>query len=169
MSPQTPSLDVFEKPRATREILVVDDLPEICAFFTSLLRRLREYDVKLTTETDSAAALEVVQNKPFDLIVSDFRMRQVDGVEVLSAARHANPQGKRILMTGYNEIPTSVERIREADVDAYIQKPLRSQDLLLLIFDFLNENPRTLDSCRAHARELEAMGLREERGATGLS
>ena len=145
-----------------REVLVVDDLPEIGDFFKALIRRLREFDIHLTTEVNSARALEMVRERPFDLVVSDFRMRQVDGIEVLRAAYEKNPKGLRILMTGYNEIPTSVERIRDARVDAYIQKPLKSQDLLLLIFDFLNGNKEAIESSRRYAREMETMGAREE-------
>jgi DNA-binding NtrC family response regulator len=154
-----------------REVLVVDDLPEIGDFFKALIRRLREFDIHLTTEVNSARALEMVSERPFDLVVSDFRMRQVDGIEVLRAAYDKNPRGLRILMTGYNEIPTSVDRIRAARVDAYIQKPLKSQDLLLLIFDFLNGNVEAIESCRRYAREMETLGAREEAegGDTGIT
>ena len=148
--------------RKVREVLVVDDLPEIGDFFKALIRRLREFDIHLHTEINSARALEMVRAKPFDLVVSDFRMRQVDGVEVLRAAYEKHPRGCRILMTGYNEIPASMERIREAYIDAYIQKPLKSQDLLLLIFDFLNGNKEAIEASRRYAREMEAMGAREE-------
>ena len=152
-----------------REVLVVDDLPEIGDFFKALMRRLREFDIHLTTEVNSQRALEMVREKPFDLVVSDFRMRQVDGVEVLKAAHDRHPRGLRILMTGYNEIPTSVERIRLAHVDAYIQKPLKSQDLLLLILDFLNGNQDSIDTHRRYAREMEDLGAKEEaQGATTL-
>lgn len=141
-------------------------MPEICEFFVALMRRLKGFDITLTTETDSAKALELVRGAPFDLIVSDFRMRHVDGVEVLSAARAANPRGHRVLMTGYNEIPTSIERIREAGVDAYVQKPLKSQDLLLLLLDFLSANDESIERWRENARELELVGVREERSVT---
>lgn len=148
-----------------REILVVDDLAEIGDFFRALMRRMKEFDIHLTTETDSERALDLVRANQYDLIISDFRMRQVDGVEVLSGARRAHPDGLRVLMTGYNEIPTSMERIRQAGIDAYVQKPLRSQDILLLIFDFLNRNAEALDVHRREARDLERMGAGEERQA----
>ncbi len=150
-----------------RRVLVVDDMPEICDYFTSLAKRIRGFNVHLMTEVNSARALDLVKAQRFDLVVSDYRMREVDGVEVLQAAREHYPSGHRILMTGYNEIPTSIDRIRQADVDAYIQKPLKSQDLLLLLLDFIKENPQAIAACRAQARELELLGLREERGGTG--
>lgn len=147
---------------APKEVLVVDDLPEITEFFESLVRRLHDFRIHLTTETDSAKALELVQRKPFDLVVSDFRMADVDGARILAAASEQNPRGRRIMMTGYNEIPTDVRRLRAAQVDAYLQKPLKTQDLLLMILDFLHENPSSLDQCRRHARDLELMAEREE-------
>lgn len=155
--------------KRSREVLVVDDLPEIGDFFRALMRRMREFDIKLTTEANSERALELVRANRYDLIISDFRMRQVDGIEVLTAARQQNADGLRVLMTGYNEIPTSMERIKEARIDAYVQKPLRSQDILLLIFDFLNGNRSAIDACRQEARELETMGSHENHPAGGLS
>src|ERR1051325_5033004 len=149
-------------PKRAREVLVVDDLPEIGDFFRALMRRMHEFDIQLTTEANSEKALDLVYKSKFDLIISDFRMRKVDCIEVLPAARGHNPDGLRVLMTGYNEIPTSMDRIRGAKIDAYVQKPLRSQDVLLLIFDLLSGNAVALERCRADARELEVMGSREE-------
>jgi DNA-binding NtrC family response regulator len=146
----------------TREILVVDDLPEIGQFFTGLLRHLKGFDIKLTTETDPERAIRLLGERRFDLVVSDFRMKTRDGVDVLEAALASNPAAGRILMTGYNEIPTPMLRIRRARIDAYIQKPLRAQDLLLLLFNFLQNDPETLDRCRRAAREVETLGTREE-------
>lgn len=143
----------------TREILVVDDMPEICEFFSALLRRARNLDVRVTTEVNSARAVALLQTRPFDLVVSDFRMREADGLDVLTTARRSNPGGLRVLMTGYNEIPATGERIREANVDAYLQKPLRSQDLLLLILELMNGNSQVLDSCRSQAREMEDLDM----------
>ena len=151
-----------------REILIVDDVPEILDFFKGLSRRLNGLSVHVTTENNSARALDAVKAQKFDVIVSDYRMRQVDGVEVLQAAREHHPAGHRILMTGYNEIPTSLDRIRAAGVDAYIQKPLKSHDLLLLLLDFLHGNEAAIAACRGHARELEAIASREEQ-AFGLA
>ena len=152
-----------------REILVVDDLPEIGEFFRALMRRVHEGGIRLTTEINSERALATVRERDFDLVISDFRMRQVDGIEVLTAARERNPQGLRVLMTGYNEIPTSIERIKQARVDAYVQKPLRAQDLLLLILDFVNGNAASIEAMRREARELETLGAVEETQRSALA
>src|SRR5581483_1381816 len=149
----------------TREVLVVDDLPEIGQFFMGLLRHLKGFDIKLTTETDPERAIALLRERRFDLVVSDFRMKGRDGVDVLEAALASNPMAGRILMTGYNEIPAPVSRIRKARIDAYVQKPLRAQDLLLLIFNFLHHDAEAIEVCRRAAREMEALGDREDRAS----
>jgi DNA-binding NtrC family response regulator len=150
---------------AKRRIMVVDDVPEILELFKGLVRRIRTVDVELVTEVNSARAKEMAATQRFDLVLSDFRMRQVDGLEVLQAAHDANPAGARILMTGYNEVPAEVSRIQRAHIDAYLQKPLKSQEVLALMLDFLQSNKASIEAFQQHARELEAIAARE---ATGL-
>lgn len=145
-----------------RRVLVVDDVPQICEFITTLLRRVKGFQIDLVTEVDGALALERVRASRFDLVISDYWMKGVDGVEVLSAARVSHPRGHRVLMTGYNEISASIERIRVASVDAYVPKPLRNQDLLLLVLDFLNENSGAIEAWRSSARELERRAFLDE-------
>lgn len=149
-----------------RAILVVDDVPEILELFQGLARRIRRVKVRLSVEVNSSRALDLLRSEKYDLVVSDFRMRQVDGIEVLRTARETNPTGHRILMTGYNEVPTSLERIRSADVDAYIQKPLKTQELLLFITEFLVGNQEAIAFAREQARETEATAMTEERGVS---
>lgn len=146
------------KPR----VLVVDDIPEIVELFRSLAPRLEEAGVEVHTETDERAALALLATTPFDLVLSDFRMKHADGLEVLSLARRKNPHGIRVLMTGYNEVPAPLERIREAGVDAYLQKPLRAKELVLLLLGLLHGDEATLSARRRHAREMEAQAAREE-------
>lgn len=150
----------------SRSVLVVDDLPEIADFFVALARRMSMQNVTLETETDPRRAIERIRGSHYDLVMSDFRMPHLDGIDVLKAALDRDPHGHRILMTGYNEIPTPVARIDEARVDAYVQKPLRVQDIMLLLLDFLHENEQAISVCRQKARELESLGRREEGQAT---
>ncbi|HET6403666.1 MAG TPA: response regulator [Candidatus Thermoplasmatota archaeon] len=159
--PAAETMDAAPEPPAKR-ILVVDDIPEIGDLFRGIHRRLRSPACAFFSEVNSARALELVRSTPFDLVISDYRMREVDGIEVLRAARECNPSGHRVLMTGYNEIPTTMQRIRAADIDAYIQKPLKAQDILVMIIDMLNENRDAIAAYRAEAREIEVLGGREE-------
>lgn len=151
-----------EVPPPAVRMLVVDDLPEICAFFRDVRRRIRTVDVDLVTETNSQRAIDQLRMGRFDLVVSDFRMREAHGIDVLRTARQANPVGHRILMTGYNEVPAPMDHIRDAAVDAYIQKPLDTQDLLLTLLSFLRGDASAIADFREHARELERVASQED-------
>jgi DNA-binding NtrC family response regulator len=145
--------------------LVIDDIPEIGNLYRSIFKRVRGFDVDLTIETDPIVAIKRVRETRFDLVVSDFRMKGGDGIDVLAAAHASHPKGRRVLMTGYNEVPTSIERIRSAHIDAYVQKPLRTQDLLIMMNDLLVGDETALIKYRLVANELELIAAREERGS----
>lgn len=147
--------------------LVVDDIPEICSMYRAIFRRIRGIDVELVVETDPEEAIrQIRESGPFDLVVSDFRMKGADGIDVLTAARERSPNGRRVLMTGYNEIPASIDRIRSARVDAYLQKPLKTQELLIMVSDLLAGDDAAIATYRSHAGELEEVAQREERPAS---
>lgn len=145
-----------------KHVLVVDDIPEICNMYRAVFRRVRAPEVALEVETDPEEAIRKIRMGHYDLVVSDFRMRGSDGVDVLTAAREHYPDGRRVLMTGYNEIPTSIDRIRSARIDAYLQKPLKTQDLLIMMNDLLRNDKEAVAAYRAQAEELEQVALREE-------
>lgn len=147
-------------PRRLR-ILVVDDVPQICDFFRRTLGQFGATGLELETETDAARALKRVQGEPFDLVISDYRMSGPDGIDILLAARRRNPEGGRVLMTGYGEVVAPMETIRAADVDAYIPKPVDPAELQLLVQAMLYSDAGALATVRAGARAIEAAG--EER------
>ncbi|HUR69813.1 MAG TPA: response regulator [Candidatus Thermoplasmatota archaeon] len=141
----------------TKRVLVVDDVPEIGSIFRQTLRRIRGPRLEVVTEVSSQRAKALVQTSRFDLIVSDFRMRDVNGIQLLTAAREHHPDGYRILMSGYHDVPATPDEIEEARVDAYLSKPIQSQDLLLVLISFLNDDKATIGEQRAIARELESL------------
>lgn len=148
------------------ELLVVDDVPEIGDLFRGVHRRLKTVASRLTVEHDARRAVALVRARRFDVVLSDFRMEGADGIEVLRAARAANPAGRRALVTGYNEVPADLARILDASVDAYVEKPLDVQDTLLLLADLLAGDAARLAPYRAHARAVEAAALRDASRAT---
>jgi len=137
-------------------VLVVDDVPQILDFFRSVARRLQPPALALTTFADPREALRAIEERPFDLVITDFRMPHLNGLQLLLAAQRRNPKGRRVLMTGYNEIPVGVEELREACIDAYLEKPLETQDMLVLLWAFATGEDHALEGYRRDARDLEA-------------
>ena len=103
----------------TWRILIVDDERSMREMLAILLRR-EGYD--LTIAENGREAIELLEREPFDLIVSDVRMPDVSGVEVIRTARAVNPSIIAIMMTafGSRELIEEVERL---GVNDYVEKP----------------------------------------------
>src|SRR3990167_10420533 len=81
-------------------ILCVDDEPNIL----SALRRLfRSAGFQVRTAVGGAAGLELLESETVDLVISDMRMPEMDGAEVLQQVRQRWPDTVRLLLTGYSE------------------------------------------------------------------
>lgn len=139
----------------TRRILIVDDAPEMREMLVALVRRIRTVEVRVVAVESSKQAIELASEQPFDLVVSDYLLDTADGLDVLAAARRRHPAGLRVLLTGLLEIPAPLARIQAAGVDAYVQKPVAMQDLLLLLITFLHYDTSAIEEQRDHARTME--------------
>jgi DNA-binding NtrC family response regulator len=108
------------------KILVVDDLPEPREAMEAVLSR--EYDVKAASS--GAAALEFFSKEPFDLVVSDYNMRPMNGIELLENVKKVNPDIPFIVVTGHGEIRTAVDAMMKGAY-TYIEKGNALSDILL--------------------------------------
>lgn len=101
-------------------VLFVDDDQE---FLNAIVRSLRnKYDI--TTCINPLDALSLSHEKgPFAVVVSDFRMPDLDGVKYLELMKKAFPESERILLTGYPEVNIAVDAVNNARVHAILTKP----------------------------------------------
>lgn len=110
-------------------LLFVDDEEDI---LNSLYRSFRKgYNVLLCSSGEEA--IELINKTPVDLIVSDQRMPNVTGTEVLRHAYQTQPKAIRILLTGYSDMGSLVECVNEANIYKYVSKPWEPEDLRLTI------------------------------------
>lgn len=84
---------------------------------------------RVTMAQDGEKALELLDMYSFDTVITDIRMRSVDGVQVLQAARNCEMPPPVILLTGYGSLETAVAALRSGAYD-YLLKPVAPQDLL---------------------------------------
>src|SRR5437868_10333482 len=110
-------------------ILIVDDEQS----YRQLLTLVFQGDGnKIRTAMNGRQALEVLQAEPADVIISDVKMPDMDGIEMLRAVRATQPDLGVILMTAF----ASVETAREAfklGADDFIQKPFDVEELKLIV------------------------------------
>ncbi len=106
-------------------ILLVDDEERILRSLGLLLRM--QYDVITTTE--AGEALRILAEQDIDIVISDQRMPQMTGTEMLAQARLSSPRTVRILLTGYADTQATLDSVNEAEVFRYIQKPWGPKEL----------------------------------------
>jgi two-component system, NtrC family, response regulator PilR len=121
----SPSPSVGLRPR----ILVVDDEPSMREMLRIVLQRDR-YDVVVAK--NGTEAIERLQVEAFDLLLSDIRMPDLSGVDVLRAAKKINPDIVAFMMTAFASTDTAVEAMRLGAFD-YFTKPFSVDELRLKI------------------------------------
>ena len=110
----------------SKSILVVDDDELMRAFIATILRE-DGYDVD--TATDGKAGLNKVKNKDFDLVITDLKMPDMSGVDLMQAGREAKPATPWVIITAYGSINNAVEAMKAGAVD-YMTKPFKSPEEL---------------------------------------
>lgn len=121
--------------QAIKRILIVDDDPNVATVLTSSLERLgREYKVDMVR--DGVSALARIEQTPYDLIVTDYRMPGIDGLELLEKVRKVSPQTRLILMTAYGS-PDLESQAQKLEIYRYITKPFQVEDLREMVREAL--------------------------------
>jgi response regulator RpfG family c-di-GMP phosphodiesterase len=102
------------------KILFVDDDSNLLASYQRQLRNQFTVD----TSADGKQGLETIARQgPYAIIVSDFRMPGMDGVQFLSRAREIAPDSVRMLLTGFADVQTSMEAVNEGNIFRLLTKP----------------------------------------------
>ena len=132
-----PSLMPAAEPIQPR-ILAVDDDALVLATLESLFGLETEYSVSV--HSDPKEAITELERKPVDLIISDFLMPTMNGIDFLAQARRLQPDAARILLTGFADKQNAIRAINEAGIYHYLEKPWDNDHLLLLIRNALEES-----------------------------
>jgi putative two-component system response regulator len=111
------------------KVLVVDDDQFALRSMTKVLRG-ESYEV--VTAASGAEAIELLKEDSFDLVLTDLKMPEVDGLEVLRQASEIAPQAVVLILTGYASLESAIEALREGAYD-YLLKPCSADELKLKI------------------------------------
>ncbi len=110
-------------------ILLVDDEEDNLALLYRTLRGT--YNLEKTTSP--LKALEILKEKPFELVISDHKMPEMDGVEFLKHVQLEHPNVMRILLTAYSDANILIDAINYAKIYRYIKKPYNPEELQLIV------------------------------------
>jgi response regulator RpfG family c-di-GMP phosphodiesterase len=116
---------------AKRPILVVDDEPEMLFSLRNLLRR--EFEVY--TAGSGAEGMRVLEQREVHLVMTDQRMPEMTGVELLNRVKCEHPGAMRLIFTGYADIKAVIDAINQGNVFRYVTKPWDPEELLAALRD----------------------------------
>lgn len=120
-----------------QRIYFVDDEPAVCK---AVARTLSQLHVEVSCFHSGQECLSHLDATPCDLLITDVKMPDMSGLDVLSRAKTIAPWMPVLLVTGYGDIPTAVKAVKMGAVD-FIEKPLERERFLSLVGELL-ENAR---------------------------
>lgn len=115
----------------TGKIAVIDDENMVTKTLKTLLKI--EGFSNVDTFNNPNHALESIKDNPYDLIISDFIMPDMNGIEFLSKAKEIQPDTTQILLTGYADKENAIRAINEVGIFKYIEKPWNNSDIIINI------------------------------------
>src|ERR1700744_1882477 len=122
--------DLDSTNRPTDPILVVDDEPVVVSLLQGQLEHAGYTSVGLSSPLK---ALEEIKQRNFSVIVSDQRMPELPGLELLAHASRLQPNATRILITATAALDTVIEAINKGEIFRFITKPWVHEEFLATI------------------------------------
>ena len=135
-------------------ILIVDNEPSVRVTLTMLLKGHH-----LLEAGDGQAALDVLRSEAVDLVITDLKMAEVTGLDVLRGAKRIAPETEVILLTGHGTVESAVEAMRVGAFD-YVTKPFEPSELLHRVQNALERHRlrREVHHLRKQIREDRGFG-----------
>lgn len=124
------------------KILIVDDEKVICDLF---VRVLSDKGYAVDVVSDGASALEKIKESFYNLVITDFKMPKVSGIDVLRQIKRLNPYIEVIIMTGYATIESAVEAVKIGAFD-FVCKPFDMEELIRTIQRCLEKQRVTINA-----------------------
>ncbi len=140
-----------ETQKRRHTLLLVDDEQENL----DLLRRVFRGDYELHFANSGTQALEILQSSAIDLLLTDFKMPGMNGVELMEQARKRNPLVIRIVLTGYSDPQDIIDAINRGEAHRYLTKPYNPAELKLAVAQALE----SYELQRERARMIDELAL----------
>ena len=112
-------------------VLLVDDEDMVITSIRAFLQLETEYEIHGYTNPQEAT--RHLETNPVDVIVSDYLMPKMNGIQLLAKAKEFQPEAARVLLTGHADKQSAIQAINPVGLYQYLEKPWDNSQLLLVI------------------------------------
>ena len=117
----------------TNQILIVDDNPHMSSLLSDILDF---FDYKGVGAKDGEEALKTLNQRSFDMVITDLRMPKMDGLNLLRALKEKSPQLPVVIITGFGTDSSRSDAFA-AHADGFLAKPFKVEDIKQLLKEHL--------------------------------
>jgi DNA-binding NtrC family response regulator len=117
------------QPKAT--IVIVDDEQIVVTSIRAFLEMDSEFEV--LAFTDVGEAEKCFESRQVDVVVSDYRMPVMNGLQLLARIKQSQPEATRVLLTSHADAESAIKAINEVSLYQYLEKPWDNEQLLLVV------------------------------------
>jgi len=157
---QEPRSDLAPRPQ---RILVVDDEEDIRESLKALFETCLE-EVAVITAGSGQEGLDVLDKESVDLIITDYKMPGMNGLEFLNKAVNKGPSVPRILVTAFPDLEIAIRAINDANVENFFTKPFEAEKVLQVVSTLLQEQRAQELRSRSFARSMDLIRRRLDSG-----
>ncbi len=126
-------------------ILIIDDDVTFCLMLKTLLEK---NDYSVTTVFSPMEAKQMIRDMSYDVVLTDLRMPDISGMELIRLVKSQSPNTQIVMMTGYADIATAIESIKRGAFN-YIPKPLSPDELLNVVKEALDFSRQSVSTKQA--------------------
>lgn len=119
-------------------LLVIDDEPNVCDSIHDLLR----HDFRVLKANSADEGYRLMRDNEVHIVLTDQRMPQITGVELLTSVRAKHPQAIRMLFTGYADLEAVIAAINQGRIFRFLKKPWQPEELQAAIREAAAEYDR---------------------------
>src|SRR6516164_9096882 len=137
-------------------LLIVDDEPDVCDSVQDLLRR----EFRVLKAHSAEEGYRLMQEEEVHIVMSDQRMPQITGIELLTKLKARHPHAIRMLFTGYADLESIIAAINQGHIFQFLKKPWQPEELEAAVrqaaaeYDRLTEAAREREELLAHITSL---------------
>jgi two-component system probable response regulator PhcQ len=145
---------------ANPKIMIVDDEENI---LNSLKRLFRKEPYEILTAISGDEGLKILEDHQVDLIISDLKMPEMNGIEFLKRVKEKNPVPLRIMLTGHADLKNVIEAIDQGEIYRFLLKPWDDEELKMTIRQALDyyylykENRSLMKTVRKQSQILQEL------------